>query len=101
MLLIVLGKFARENLESVADDRVVQGPLGDDRWVELHARAAQRKIDGGLPHARQVLEGALVAVGAGRAVHAADIEAGDAGSSRREARIKGRERRHDVSLCSE
>ena len=76
-----LANSLRENLEPIADDGVVQGALGDDRGVELHARAAQRKIDGGLAHARQVLEGALVAVGAGRAVHAADIEAGDAGSS--------------------
>ena len=80
---------------------VVQGPLGDDRRVEFHACAAQRKIDRGLAHAWQVLEGAFVAVGAGRAVHAADIEAGDAGSSPGDARVKGRDRRHDVSLCSE
>ena len=78
MLLIVLGKFVAENLEPVADDGVVQGPLGNDRGVELHARIAKRKIDGGLAHARQVLEGALVAIGASRAVHAADVETGDA-----------------------
>ena len=59
--LVVLRKFAGEDLISVVDDRLMQGTLGDSGFIEYHTRAVRPEIDAGVEHPRQFLQRALVA----------------------------------------